>query len=123
MICRMETNYMIKPLNDKVVVELPIEPSEANKVGLIQLLKNHDKIVHSKIVAAGPGKHLDNGKFVPMEYAVGDDVFYPAECQTTSPRIKHEDKEYLVLIQEQILCYIPVANQVVEEVTEQPVSE
>lgn len=110
---------MIKPLNDKVVVELPTDVNEANKASLIQLLKSHDKVVNSKIVAAGPGKYLDSGKFIPMEYEVGDIVFYPTECQTTSPRIKHEDKEYLVLIQEQILCYIPVANQP----TEQPAAD
>lgn len=102
---------MIKPLNDKVIVELPSEVNEENKGSLIQLLKSKDKVVHSKIVAAGPGKYLDNGQLIAMEYAVGDDVFYPAECKTTSPRIKHEGTEYMVLIQEQILCYIPVANQ------------
>lgn len=106
----METNYMIKPLNDKVVVELPDDVDESQKSSLIQLLKRHDRIVRSKIVAVGPGKHLDNGKFVPMEYAVGDVVFYPSECQTTSPRIKHDGSEYLVLLQEQILCYIPATT-------------
>lgn len=98
---------MIKPLNDYLVVELPSEVDEQNKNNLIQLIKQHDKVVRSKVVAVGPGKTLDNGILVPMEYNVGDVVFYPRDCQTSAPRIKLDGTEYLALVQPQVLCYIP----------------
>lgn len=98
----------IKSLHDRLVVELPGEVDESNKSHLIQLLKRHDHVVHSVVVAVGEGKYLDSGKFVPMEYAVGDDVYYPRDCITSAPRIKHDGKEYLSLVQDQILCYKPV---------------
>ena len=107
----------IKPLDDKIVVELPTAVNDRDKSSLIQLLKNHDRVVNSKVIAVGPGKVTDKGKHVPMLYEAGQIVFYPAECEKTSPRIKLDDKtEYLVLIQEQVLCYRPEA---VEETAEQ----
>lgn len=98
---------MIKPLSDKIVVELPTTIEDETKGHLIQLLKRHDHVARSKVVAVGPGKVLDNGKEVPMLYEAGDEVYYPAECEKTAPRIKHDDKEYLVIIMDQVLCYKP----------------
>lgn len=98
----------IRPLHDKMVVEMPSSVAERNKTNLIQLIKRHDQIVCSKVIAVGPGKTKDNGETVTMEYAVGDEVYYPAECEKTSPRIKLDDgSEYLVILMEQVLCYKP----------------
>lgn len=95
----------ITPLDDKVVVELPQSVNQNDRSNLIQLLRHHDKIVFSTIVAAGPGKVLGNGTKVDMMYEAGQTVYFPAECEKTSPRIKVDGKEYMVLIQEQVLCY------------------
>lgn len=100
---------MIKPLTNKMVVELPQDVNDVSKSSIIMLLKRTDRIVSSEVVAVGDGKTEANGKHVAMEYSVGDIVYYPADCEQTAPRIKHDGKEYLVLIQEQVLCYKPIS--------------
>lgn len=100
----------ITPLDDKVVVELPQSVNQNDKSNLIQLLQHKDKVVYSTIVAVGPGKVLGNGTKVPMLYEVGQQVFFPAECERSSPRIKVNGTEYMILIQEQVLCYRAAAQ-------------
>ena len=95
----------ITPLDDKVVIELPQSINAQDKSNLVQLLRHQDRVVYSTVVAAGPGKTLSNGTKVPMLYEVGQTVFFPAECERTSPRIKVNGTEYMILIQEQVLCY------------------
>lgn len=102
----------ITPLDDKVVIELPQSVNANDQSNLIQLLRHQDKVVYSTIVAVGPGKTLSNGTKVPMLYEVGQQVFFPAECERTSPRIKVDGTEYMILIQEQVLCYRAAATQV-----------
>lgn len=102
----METQPLtIKPLDDKIVVELPQSVNANDKANLIQLLQHKDKIVFSTIVAVGPGKTLSNGSKVAMMYEAGQTVYFPAECEKSSPRIKVDGRECMVLIQEQVLCY------------------
>lgn len=105
----------LKALNDNIIVELPQQVDEQNKQNLIQLIGRHDRVVCSRVVAVGPGKQLDSGKIVPMEYKVGDIVYYPTECQTSAPRIKLKEAEYLSLVQPQVLCYIPAPSDEVAE--------
>lgn len=106
MICKMETQRLtITPLDDKVIVELPKSVSDQDKSHLIQLLRHHDKTVYSTVVAVGPGKVLGNGVREKMLYEAGQTVYFPAECEKTSPRFKVDDVEYMVLIQRQVLCF------------------
>lgn len=100
----------ITPLDDKVVVELPQSVNSTDKSNLIQLLNHKDKVIYSTIVATGPGKVLSNGTKVPMQYEAGQQVFFSADCERSSPRIKVDGTEYMILIQEQILCYRAAAE-------------
>lgn len=90
---------------------MPTPVEDQNKAHLITLLRSFDKVVCSEVVAVGPGDVTIKGKEVPMEYSVGDVVYYPTECQDTSPKFTDpEGNDYLVIHQAQVLCYKPAVQ-------------
>lgn len=66
---------MLKPLGDKVVVEL-MAPSEKSAGGLILPIatRENQQINKGKVVAVGPGRQLDDGRRMRMSVKVGDYV-------------------------------------------------
>jgi len=89
----------IKPLGDRVIVE-PLEQKEVKKGGIIIPDTAKEKPQEGKVIAVGPGKIDDNGKKIPMDVKVGDKVLYGKYSGT---EIKIDDKEYLIMHQEDIL--------------------
>ena len=65
----------IKPLADRVVVK-PAAAEEKTKGGIILPDTAKEKPVIGEIVAAGPGKVMENGTRVALEVKVGDKVLY-----------------------------------------------
>ncbi len=55
------------------------------------------------ILAVGPGRRLADGSFAALSVKVGDVVYYNPFGVTV---LKHEDKEYLVLTEDDILAVI-----------------
>lgn len=92
----------IKPLGDRVIVE-PLEQKEVKKGGIIIPDTAKEKPQEGKVIAVGPGKIDDNGKKIPMDVKVGDKVLYGKYSGT---EIKIDDKEYLIMHQDDILGII-----------------
>ncbi len=92
----------IKPLGDRVIVE-PLEQKEVKKGGIIIPDTAKEKPQEGKILAVGPGKIDENGNKIPMEVKVGDKVLYGKYSGT---EIKIDDKEYLIMHQDDILGII-----------------
>lgn len=91
----------LKPLHDRVVVK-PQEPEE--KVGSIIVPDAaKEKQVRGEVVAAGPGKVLDNGEIHPMAVGVGDVVVYG---KYQGNEVKVEGEEYVILREEDVLGVI-----------------
>jgi len=65
----------LKPLGDKVVVEVIDEP-QTTASGIVLPDSAKEKSQRGKVVAVGSGKLLDDGTRVAVEVAVGDVVLF-----------------------------------------------
>lgn len=65
----------LKPLGDKVVVEVIDEPQTTTS-GIVLPDSAKEKSQRGKVLAVGPGKILDNGSREPMEVSEGDTVVF-----------------------------------------------
>ncbi len=65
----------LKPLGDKVVVEVIDEP-QTTASGIVLPDSAKEKSQRGKVVAIGSGKLLDDGQRVALEVAVGDTVVF-----------------------------------------------
>lgn len=65
----------LKPLGDKVVVEVIDEP-QTTASGIVLPDSAKEKSQRGKVVAVGSGKLLDNGERVAPEVSVGDTVVF-----------------------------------------------
>lgn len=77
-------NVVVEPLNEEVSSSGIIIPETASK----------EKPMKGKVLAAGPGKMLDNGSRREMEVKEGDTVLFSKYGPT---EIKIEGKEVLIL--------------------------
>ncbi|MFH0948135.1 MAG: co-chaperone GroES [Elusimicrobiota bacterium] len=89
----------IKPLGDRVIVK-PIEEKEVKKGGIIIPDTAKEKPQEGEVIAVGPGKVDETGKKIPMDVKAGDKILYGKYSGT---EIKIDDKEYLIMHQEDIL--------------------
>lgn len=92
----------VKPLGDRVLVK-PLEEKEVKKGNIIIPDTAKEKPQQGEVVAVGKGKTTEDGKLIPMELKVGDKVLYGKYSGT---EIKIDDKEYLILHQDDILGII-----------------
>ncbi|MCA9287876.1 MAG: co-chaperone GroES [Phycisphaerales bacterium] len=65
----------VKPLEDRVLVK-PIEAETRTASGLYLPETAKEKPMQGKVVAAGPGKLLDNGKRATLSIKTGDTVVF-----------------------------------------------
>ena len=89
---------MIKPLADKVVLEL-LEEEAKSAGGIILPDSAKKKPQEGKVVAVGPGKTLDDGSRGKMSVKVGDIVVFAKYGGT---EITIGGKEYIILDQDSI---------------------
>lgn len=88
----------LKPLGDKVVVEVIDEP-QTTASGIVLPDSAKEKSQRGKVVAVGSGKLLDDGQRVALEVKVGDTVVFAKYGGT---EIDLEGKEYMILSERDI---------------------
>ena len=66
---------MLKPLADRVLVEVDVEESKTAG-GILLPDTAQKKSQKGTVIAIGSGKILDNGERLPFEVAVGDRVLF-----------------------------------------------
>lgn len=93
---------MLKPLGDRVVVEV-LEQEEKTAGGIVLPDSAKEKPQEGKVVAVGSGRLTDSGEKVALEVKVGDRVIYSKFAGT---EVKQGDKEYLVLRESDILAVV-----------------
>ncbi|MDR3307080.1 MAG: co-chaperone GroES [Endomicrobium sp.] len=93
---------MIRPLGEKILVK-PAEIKEVKKGGIIIPDTAKEKPQEGEIVAVGTGKKTEDGKIVALDVKVGDKVLYGKYSGT---EVKFDDKEYLIMSQDDILGII-----------------
>ncbi|MGI8748052.1 MAG: co-chaperone GroES, partial [Deinococcus sp.] len=67
---------MLKPLGDRILVEIIEESEQKTAGGLYVLDTAKEKSQRGRVVAVGSGKTLDNGTKLPLEVSVGDTVYF-----------------------------------------------
>jgi chaperonin GroES len=92
----------LKPLGDRVVVE-PQEQEQMTASGLVLPETAKEKPQQGTILASGPGRRDDDGKYIVMDVAVGDTVLYAKYAGT---EIKLDGKKYLILKESDILAIV-----------------
>lgn len=92
---------MIKPLGDKVLLKM-LETEEVTKSGIVLPTQSKEKSQIAEVIAVGSGI-IEDGKKIEMEVKVGNQVIIGKYSGT---EFKHEDIEYLIVSQKEILGII-----------------
>ena len=90
----------VQPLADRIIVEV-LEAREKTKGGILLPDSAKEKPQEAKVVAVGKGKVSDDGKVVPLELKPGDKILFG---KYTGTEITVDDKEYLILKEEDVLA-------------------
>jgi len=96
----------IKPLGDRVIIE-PVEKKNAGKTkaGLyLPETVGNEGPEEGKVIAVGPGKRSEDGKFMPVHVKKGDTVIFHKSYG--SKEIKVGEKEYLIVREDDILAVV-----------------
>src|SRR5699024_2282185 len=102
MMKKEEDIKVLKQLGNRVVIDLT-QKEETTKSGIVLTDSAKEKPQEGTVVAVGAGKVLDNGTRLEVEVKPGDRVVYSKFAGT---EIKHEDKDYLVLADNEILAIV-----------------
>jgi chaperonin 10 Kd subunit len=90
---------MLKPLADRVLVEVDVEESKTAG-GILLPDTAQKKSQKGTVIAIGSGKILDNGERLPFEVAVGDRVLF---AKYSGVDIEEGGKKFLLLSERDIL--------------------
>ncbi len=100
----------IKPLGDRVLVQRLEEAEEKTAGGIIIPDTAKEKPQRGKVVAVGPGRMNEDGKLLPMNVKVGDEVLFG---KYSGSDVKIDGVEYLIIKEDEIYGIIegPVGNK------------
>lgn len=90
---------MLKPLADRVLVEVDVEESKTAG-GILLPDTAQKKSQKGTVIAIGSGKVLDNGERLAFEVAVGDRVLF---AKYSGVDIEEDGKKFLLLSERDIL--------------------
>ena len=96
------TSTKLRPLGDRVVIQ-PTEREEMTKSGIVLPDTVKEKPQEGTILAAGPGRILDDGKREAMDVKKGDKVLYAKYAGT---EFKIDDEDLLIVSQKDILAVV-----------------
>ena len=93
----------LKPLSNNVIVK-PLKKEEMTKSGIVLPdTVDKEKPEKGEVVAAGPGRLMDNGQIAKMSVKVGDQVMFK---KYAPDEVKVDGEEYLVLSESDIITII-----------------
>jgi chaperonin GroES len=92
----------LKPLGDKVVVEVIDEP-QTTKSGIVLPDTAKEKSQRGKVVAVGTGKLLDSGERIALEVKEGDTVVFAKYGGT---EVNLDGRELMILSERDIHAVI-----------------
>ena len=106
----------LKPLGDRLIVEV-LEEEETTTSGIVLPDTAKEKPQRGSVLAVGPGSRDDNGKFVAMDLAEGDEIVFSKYGGT---EIKVGTEEYLILRESDVLAKVVGAGKSAKK-TREPV--
>ncbi len=93
----------VRPLGDRVLVERQAEETKTKGGIIIPDSASKERPIIGKVVAVGQGRTNDKGEVKALEVKAGDKVLYGKYSGTD---VKVDDKEYLILREEDILAIV-----------------
>ncbi len=97
-----ETSLNVRPLDDRVVVEV-LEAEEKTAGGILLPDTAKQKPQRGRVIAVGPGKMLDTGSRVTLSVGKGDEVIFG---RYSGSDVQIERKEYKILRESDILAKV-----------------
>lgn len=97
----MTTSVMIRPTSDRIVVKRD-DPAKQTPGGIVLPNESRDVPPRGTVVAVGPGRILEDGKYGPMEVSEGDTVVF-SPYHSTEVRV---GDEFLVVMRESEVLFI-----------------
>ena len=91
----------LKPLGDRIIVEV-LEEESKTASGIVLPDTAQEKPQRAKVLAVGPGRWED-GKLVPLDVEVGDEIVYSKYGGT---EVKLGIEEYLILRESDVLAKV-----------------
>jgi len=92
----------IRPLHDRVIVKR-VEEEQVSRGGIIIPDTAKEKPIKGKVIAAGPGRRLDNGEVRALTVKEGDVVLFSKYGGTD---VKIDGEDHLILREDDILGII-----------------
>lgn len=92
---------MIKPLGDRVVIEL-VETEQTTAGGIVLPDSAQEKPQEGKVVAVGSGK-IVGGEKVDLDVKEGDHIIFSKFAGT---EVVHDGTDYLILREDDILAIV-----------------
>jgi len=93
----------LKPLSDRLVVK-PLSKEEVTASGIILPdTVEKERPEQGEVIAAGPGRLLENGSVAPMHVKVGDKVVFK---KYSPDEVKVDKEEYLVISESDVLAVV-----------------
>ena len=96
------TSTKLRPLGDRVVVK-PTPREEMTKTGIVLPDTAKEKPQEGTVIAAGPGRILDDGKRESMDVKEGQKVLYAKYAGT---EFKIDGDDLLIVSQKDILAIV-----------------
>lgn len=93
----------IKPLTDHLVLKPKKAESKTKEGILLPETVDKEQPQEAKVLAVGPGKRNQDGKYIPMDIKVGAVVLY---TKYGPNEIKIDDQDLLIAKEEDILAII-----------------
>jgi chaperonin GroES len=101
------TAMKLTPLYDRVVIK-PAPPEEVTKGGIIIPDTAKEKPQQGEVVAVGKGKLTEDGKLIPLQVKVGDQVLFGKYAGT---EVTIDGEEYLIMRESDIYAIINTNGQ------------
>jgi chaperonin GroES len=97
----------LQPLGDRLIVEI-LEEEESTASGIVLPDTAKEKPQRGRVLAVGPGTRDEDGNFVGMEVAEGDEIVFSKYGGT---EIKLGVDEVLILRESDVLAKVAVATK------------
>jgi len=94
---------MIKPLEDKVVIEPIVEAEKKSASGLIITTTEKEKPTEGIVIAVGTGATFADGTKMTIDLSVGDKVIY---SKYSGNEVEHDGKKLVILPYRDIFAVI-----------------
>lgn len=93
----------LRPLGDRLVVKALTKEEKTSSGIILPDTADKERPEQGEVIAAGPGRLLENGSLAPMNVKVGDKVVFK---KYSPDEVKVDDEEMLVISESDVLAVI-----------------